>query len=319
MIDNSFRKKCFQHVYGPVPSRRLGRSLGVDLVPFKTCSFDCIYCQLGCTTNKTIERKEYVSTVEILDELGRKLALDSSQDYIGLAGSGEPTLHSGLGELLISIKKITNTPVAVLTNGSLLWKPEVRDCLMEADLVLPSLDAGDSHLFRAINRPHQDITFERMIEGITLFTKQFRGEVWLEVFLLIGLTETTFEAMKIAEIAKRIAPARIQLNSVHRPPADEIASKVTMFQLLALKDIFRGRVEIISENDNVEVNNLLPSNLHDNDLIALISRRSCSVGDVANGLGIHVNEALKHLEQLHSVGKVKILVSQDKVFYTVDL
>ena len=133
----------FRYVYGPVPSRRLGRSLGVDLAPFKTCTYDCIYCQLGRTTCKTTERKEYVPVADILVELRRKLTEKLALDFVTLAGSGEPTLHSGIGELLGEIKRLTSCRTAVLTNGSLLWMREVQDALLEADLVLPSLDAAD--------------------------------------------------------------------------------------------------------------------------------------------------------------------------------
>ncbi len=149
----------FKYLYGPVPSRRLGRSLGIDLVPFKTCTYDCIYCQLGRTTNKTMERRPYVPVKDILSELKIKLAIGGSPDYISIAGSGEPTLHSDIGELIGKIKEITKIPVAVLTNGSLLYLPEVRAALMQADLVIPSLDAGDEELFHYVNRPHADYFF----------------------------------------------------------------------------------------------------------------------------------------------------------------
>ena len=147
-------------VYGPVQSRRLGRSLGIDLVPPKTCTYDWIYCQLGRTTNKTIQREEWTPLRNVLKEL--EAHLPSEPDWITIAGSGEPTLHSGIGSLIKAAKAITDTRIAVLTNGSLLWLPEVRDALCGADLVIPSLDAGEERLFRHVNRPHRDITFHRM-------------------------------------------------------------------------------------------------------------------------------------------------------------
>ena len=152
------------HVFGPVPSRRLGRSLGVDLVPFKTCTYDCVYCQLGRTTNKTMERREWVPLDEVLAEL--KAKLHCRPDYITLSGSGEPTLYSRMGELIERVQSMTDTPVAVLTNGSLLWQSEVRAQVMAADLVIPSLDAGNAPMFSAVNRPHETIAFERMIDGL---------------------------------------------------------------------------------------------------------------------------------------------------------
>ena len=193
----------YRHVYGPVPSKRLGRSLGVDLAPFKRCTYDCIYCQLGRTTDKTVEPKAYATSEAICSELERKLSFGPPPDYISLAGSGEPTLNAGIGELIAKIKGMTNIPVAVLTNGSLLWRDEVRAALMAADLVLPSLDAGDEAMFQYVNRPHRDISFERMIAGLSDFVRVYPGPVWLEVFLLAGVT-----AMPGGDRENRCAPAQ---------------------------------------------------------------------------------------------------------------
>jgi len=182
IIDNKNR----EYIFGPVPSRRLGRSLGIDLVPFKTCTYDCIYCQLGRTTNKTMQRKEWVPTNIVINQLKAKLS--SKPDYITLSGSGEPTLFSRLEELIPKIKGITDIPVAMLTNGSLLWLPEVRNALKSADMVVPSLDAGSSQIFQYVNRPHPDITFSKMLQGLVEFRKDYGGQYWLEVFLLAGVT-----------------------------------------------------------------------------------------------------------------------------------
>ena len=189
--------KFYKYIYGPVPSRRLGRSLGIDLVPFKTCTYDCIYCQLGRTTNKTIKRRPYVPVKDILNELKIKLATGEPPDYISIAGSGEPTLHSDIGNLIDQINDITEIPVAVLTNGSLLFMPEVRTALSKADLVIPSLDAGDEELFRYVNRPHADIAFDQMVHGLIDFTRNFPGVVWLGGLLLSGVTGMAEEGREI--------------------------------------------------------------------------------------------------------------------------
>ena len=202
-----------RHVYGPVPSRRLGRSLGVDLVPFKTCTYDCVYCQLGRTTDLTTGRREYVPVEEILAQLEEKLRTGPTPDYVSLAGSGEPTLHARIGELIAGIKSLTRTPVAVLTNGSLLGVRDVQDALMEADLVLPSLDAGDAELFQLVNRPHENVEFDDMVEGLVAFRERFAKPVWLEVMLLAGITGIRSEVEKIAALTHRIRPDRVQLNS----------------------------------------------------------------------------------------------------------
>ena len=174
------------HLFGPVPSRRLGRSLGVDLVPRKTCPYDCIYCEVGPTTQKTITRLDYQAD-EIMAELAAYLHQGPPPlDYITLAGSGEPTLNLGLGRIIRRLKALTGTPVAVLTNGALLYLPEVRDELKLADLVLPSLDAAREESFRAINRPLPDYPLSRLIEGLEAFRREYAGQIWLEILLLQG-------------------------------------------------------------------------------------------------------------------------------------
>ena len=305
------------YIYGPVPSRRLGRSLGVDLVPFKTCSYDCIYCQLGRTTRKTVDREEYVPIDRILEELDRKLHGRDAPDYIILAGSGEPTLNSGIGRLIREIKRRTPIPVAVLTNGSLLWMKEVREALEAADLVLPSLDAGDVKLFRYVNRPHEEISFERMVDGLAAFTAGFPGEVWLEVFLLAGVTGLPSEAGKIAAAARLIAPARVQLNTVSRPPAEEFVCAVSRKRLDSLKGLFRGAVEVVSESVE-DVSLVLPSpDLRDEDVLALLGRRPCTCRDVASGLGVPAPAAIKRLDALVASGKAKTVLEGGKAYYVI--
>ncbi len=307
----------FRHVYGPVPSRRLGRSLGVDLVPFKTCTYDCLYCQLGRTAKRTIKRKEYVPIEEIMLELRKKLAGADAPDYISLAGSGEPTLNSGIGDLIKKIKNMTNIPVAVLTNGSLLWMREVQDALDAADLVLPSLDAGTDAMFRRVNRPQRSLWFAQMVDGIAGFTRRFRGEVWLEVLLLAGVTGIPAEAQKIAALVKRIGPARTQINTVTRPPAEASAYPVASDQLITLKDFFPGRVEIISAIERPETSRSLMDETSVENVLDLLRRRPCTAEDVTKGLGIHALALLKHLDALIQDGQVKITRIDGRTFYTV--
>ena len=313
----SARERPFKHVYGPVPSRRLGRSLGVDLVPFKTCSYDCVYCQLGRTTTKTTERKEYVPVEEVLSELREKLAAGEPCDFIGLAGSGEPTLHSGIGTLVREIKRMTKTPVAVLTNGSLLWMEEVREALSGADLVLPSLDAGDAHLFEWVNRPAEGISFERMVDGLESFTKRFRGEVWLEVLLLDGVTAYPAQVDKIAALVRRIGPSRVQLNTVSRPPAELFAKPVPEGRMLALASLFPGRVEVLTVREEPGGTGGSGAGPGEPDILTLLARRPCTAFDVAVGLGLHLTEALKHLDHLCAAGRVKAATADGRTFYIV--
>lgn len=307
----------FRYVYGPVPSRRLGRSLGVDLAPFKTCTYDCIYCQLGRTTCKTTERREYVPVADILVELRRKLTEKLALDFVTLAGSGEPTLHSGIGELLGEIKRLTSVPTAVLTNGSLLWMREVQDALLEADLVLPSLDAGDESSFGHVNRPHPNIGFEKMVNGLAEFRDRFHKPVWLEVFLLAGITGSDSEVEKIAALTARIHPERIQLNTVSRPPAEAFAHPVPAKQMEVLARFFDAKTEVISENGAGESQRLTSPAVTVDDILALLSRRPCTAQDAATGLGLHIAETTKRLEWLVEQGHLLPLRKNKGVFYTI--
>ncbi len=307
----------FQYIYGPVPSRRLGRSLGIDLVPYKVCTYDCIYCQLGRTTEKTVHRKEYQPVAEILKELEQKLAEGLHFDYISLAGSGEPTLHSGIGRIISGIKQLTDTPVAVLTNGSLLLLDEVREALTAADLVLPSLDAGTESMFRYINRPHSGIGFEEMVEGIKSFTSEFQGGVWLEVMILGGLPGNASNIASLASCAAGIGAARIQLNTAFRPAVERYAAPVGYSRLLKLKSLFPGHIEIISDPDldRAESDTMKQTSIH--DIQELIRRRPCTAADISNGLGIHMTEALKYLDALVHQHLASAIAINGRVYYAV--
>jgi wyosine [tRNA(Phe)-imidazoG37] synthetase (radical SAM superfamily) len=305
----------FRHLYGPVPSRRLGRSLGVDLVPLKTCTYDCVYCQLGRTTNKTVKREEYIRVDDVIDELKRKLDTGALYDYITFAGSGEPTLNARIGDLVRRIKRLTLIPVAVLTNGSLLWMPEVRESLLAADLVLPSLDAGDEELFRYVNRPHPGIAFDRMVDGLAEFTRHFTGSLWLEVFLLGGVTGMTAEVKKIAALTERIRPARIQLNTVARPPAEEFAFAVPDDQMERFRKLFPEKTDVVFEAGPRSPPASLTGKVTDADILALLSRRPCAVQGISTGLGMNASEAAKRLHRLSQKGAVTLVRKDGTVFY----
>ena len=306
-----------KHVYGPVPSRRLGRSLGIDLVPFKTCPYDCIYCQLGRTTDLTLARKPYAPAAPLVAECRQVLQTKQPPDIISLAGSGEPTLNSAIGDVLRGIKACTAIPVAVLTNGALLWQKEVQEALMPADRVLPSLDAGHAQLFQTVNRPHPELSFEQMVAGLAEFTHRFNGEVWLEVLLLAGLSDTEAEVEKIAAWVKQIQPARVQLNTVCRPPAESAAAAVPVHRLHELASLFPCPVDIIARATRQAPSPGPGNNIKEADIMAMLGRRPCTAGDVANGLGIHINEALKHLEALAADHRLQRVVKDQQTFYTV--
>ncbi|MBN2471876.1 MAG: radical SAM protein, partial [Anaerolineae bacterium] len=211
-----------KYVYGPVPSRRLGQSLGVDTIPLKTCNWNCIYCQLGRTQPLVHGREDYCPPGDILAEV--QAALDAHQpgeiDWVTFVGSGEPTLHASIGWLIARVKALTELPVAVITNGSLLYLPDLRRELAVADAVLPSLDAGTPQLYRQINRPHPEATFERLVGGLIDFRQEYTGRLWVEVMLLRGLNDTEEALQAIASVLRQVGPDEIHISLPSRPPAE---------------------------------------------------------------------------------------------------
>ncbi len=304
-----------QYIYGPVPSRRLGRSLGVDLIPYKVCTYDCVYCQLGRTTNKTMERREWVPTGEVVAQLKEKLA--SKPDYITLAGSGEPTLHAGIGRLIREIKSRTDIPVAVITNGSLLWLPEVRNSLAEADLVVPSLDAGSEDVFEYVNRPHPQILFDQMLNGLREFRRSFRGRYWLEVFLLSGVTTVESRVQALRDCIEAIAPDKVQVNTVARPPAEGYAMPVPHDQLVEIAAQLHPQAEVIVPYPHRDDKD--SSGAGCSEVLDLLRRRPCSIPDIATGLGLHPHEAAKCVGRLVSEQKVRAQEHEGVLYYEAAL
>ncbi len=305
----------FKYVYGPVASRRLGRSLGVDLVPFKTCTYDCVYCQLGHTTNQTIRLDEYVPVEDLLAEVKLKLNGPLLPDYVSLAGSGEPTLHGRIEEVIRGIKRMTSVPVAVITNGSMLWSRSVQESLMEADLLLPSLDAGDAGHFQQVNRPHPKIEFETMVNGIIEFTRRFHKPVWLEVFLLEGITGIPEEVEGIAAWTRKMKPAKVQLNTVSRPPCEDDARPVPPESLAALAALFDPPAEVISDAFVGSGPTVAAASVTDADILSLIRIRPCTAEGVAAGLGLHIHESAKRLANLCDLGAAVAVRRGKTVFY----
>lgn len=211
-----------QYVFGPVPSRRLRQSLGIDTIPLKTCNWNCVYCQLGRTVPLVNARKNYIPPEVILAEVQAALAAHRSGeiDWITFVGSGEPTLHASLGLLIRQVKSLTDLPVAVITNGTLLYLPGVRAELIAADAVLPTLDAGTPKLYRSINRPHPDITFERLVRGLSAFREQYTGKLWIEVMLVRSLNDSEPALRHIAAVLRKIKPDEVHINLPTRPPAE---------------------------------------------------------------------------------------------------
>ncbi len=302
-------------MYGPVPSRRLGRSLGVDIVPFKVCTLDCIYCQLGKTTEKTIKRKDYVPIEAVLAELRDRLSEGLQADFITIGGSGEPTLHCRLGELIDGIKKITDIPVAILTSGTLLYRQDVRADCAKADVVLPSLDAGNEQAFQKINRPHKDISIEKLIDGLCAFRDEFTGQIWLEAFLVEGFNTDTEQITEIKDAIERIRPDKIQLNTAVRPTAESGVKRPSAEMLRAIAEELGRRCEVVSSSYIVPVPSGTKPNTQScpraqrrddirNTILSMLKRRPCSLTDISSALAINRNEALKYITQFQQQGIV---------------
>lgn len=303
----------YQYLFGPVPSRRFGRSLGVDLVPMKTCPLNCVYCQLGPTAHPTTQRAEYLPTEAILEEIQRRVQR-ADFDVITLSGSGEPTLHSELGRIVEHIKQCTDKPLVLLTNGVLFQDPEVRRACLPIDILVPSLDAGDEKLFQYINRPAPGWTLERLVTGLETFRPDYAGQIWLEVFLLGGVNDMQTEIRKIKTLADRIHPDRIQLNTVTRPAAEEFAFKTPEEQLQRVQAILGPKAEIIASSHKGRCE---PAAAQANreQILAMLRRRPCTLEDIAQGLGASPNEVVKYIEELASRGRVTRVRTQGRAYY----
>ncbi len=235
-----------RYLFGPVPSRRLGRSLGVDVVPKKTCTYNCVYCQLGPTTFQTLQREEYVPVEEVMAEISEYLAGGGEADYITFSGSGEPTLHSKLGEMIAQTKRLTKIPVAVLTCGALLSDPQVRADLRAADVVLPSLDAALPITFHALNRPHGKLHLAEIIAGLKKFREEYSGQIWLEIMLVKGRNDGAEEIALLRKAIAEIAPDKVHLNTVVRPPLEPEAHPLSEEEMCAICDSLGPPAEVIA-------------------------------------------------------------------------
>ena len=306
--------KRFRHLYGPVPSRRLGWSLGIDLVPHKICTYDCIYCQIGKTTDETLLRKEYVPVEEILYEVRVFLKEEHPPvDHLSLGGSGEPTLHSKIRSIIEGIHTITVLPVAVITNGSLFYDREVREDLLRADIVLPSLDAVSPQVFEKINRPSPGFSIERVVEGLVEFRKIYQGQIWLEILFCKGVNDPKDELSRMKEAIRRIRPDRIHLNTVVRPPSEKWVAPLTQEEMEKIRVFFGQRASIISEFDrHIEP----PSGAGAAErILSILRRRPLSLSDLSQSMGLPGNEVEAFLKPLVEQGKVSIRSHQEGTYY----
>ncbi len=306
-----------KHIFGPVPSRRLGISLGVDIVPFKTCTLDCIYCECGRTTRLTTERSSFIDPEIIIEELKHSISKNQYLDYITFSGSGEPTLNKDLGLIIDKIKQLTSTPVAVLTNGTLLYLEEVREDLSRSDLVLPSLDAVSPEVFAKINQPAGNLDINLIVEGIVEFRKEYRGEIWLEVFIVEGINDGSDELDKLYQTIKKINPDKVQLNSLDRPPACAAVKPVDTGKLEQIAARWKNcpaKVEVIQRVRQRREISSFSKNL-ENNILNTIQRRPLMIEDLEAITGKKRCELFKYIDVLEKEKKIAAIIVEDKIFY----
>ncbi len=285
-----------KYTFGPVPSRRLGLSLGVDVIPKKLCSLDCVYCEVGSTDKRGIARKEYFPANEILAEVKEVIVEYPNLDHITISGSGEPTLNSKLGTIIRGIKQMTNIPIAVLTNGTLLDNPEVRRDLMDADIVSPSLDAVSADVFEKVDMPNPNLSIYTIIGGIKTFRHEYRGTLWIEILFVKGLNDHNEEVFKMKQVLDEIKPEKIHLNTVIRPPAYSIAQPVDEKRLKEIQKILGERSEIIGIFK--ETHKTIEHNTDGQAILALLKRRAMTIDQMTESLAMRKEEIIASLKQL---------------------
>lgn len=301
------------YIFGPVPSRRLGYSLGVDIIPHKTCTLDCVYCQLGRTTNRTLECRDWVDPDSVLEELRQALSVKQSIDYITFSGSGEPTLNAGLGRIIAEIKKTCSIPVAVITNGTLLYNRDVRENLREADLVVPSVDAASPRVFNRINRPHPDLRIKNILEGLEIFSREFKGALWLEVMVARGVNDTCEELERVEKILEHVRMDKVQINTVTRPPADADIEPADAETLELARDIFGDEAEIIGTFTREKT--VFEEADIQQKIINLVSRHPDSARQISLGLGVAADVIESQLARLVKEKKVIEVLHEGTRFY----
>jgi wyosine [tRNA(Phe)-imidazoG37] synthetase (radical SAM superfamily) len=313
-------KATLTHIFGPVPSRRLGLSLGIDLVPFKTCTLDCIYCELGKTAIPVTRRAEYVTYTELENEI--KTFFNTKKpvalDHITLSGSGEPTLNSAMPRVIKLLRQNSKTPIALLTNGTLFTDPEVRYEAAAVDIILPSLDTVSENLFRTVNRPAPGVKANEVIVGLRALRQEFQGQIWLEILFCQGLNDTPAEIDKLVEAANSIKPDKIQLNTVVRPGAMVTAKTVTQTFLQEVLPKFGPQAEIIAPFAKKSKSYNSFEKL-EATILATLKRRPCTKKDLEQALGLKAVEVIKIVELLLEKNKIKSLEhSGERYFQTTE-
>jgi wyosine [tRNA(Phe)-imidazoG37] synthetase (radical SAM superfamily) len=308
----------YKYLFGPVNSRRLGISLGVDMVTFKTCTLNCVYCECGNTTSLSCERKEYVSFDALKSELTDYLSKNPKLDYVTFAGSGEPTLNSCLGRIVDYVKvSYPQYKTALLTNGTLFFDAQVRRDCLNFDLICPSLDAVSDESFTAVNRPDQALDIRKVIDGLIQFAREYKGVMWVEVFIVPDINDSESELHLFKDVLTKIQPQRVQLNSLDRPGACNWVTPASPQRLAEIAQFLAPLpVEIISRSGSRPQSEITGADLEET-VLSLIRRRPSTLEELSVIAGKTINEIHATIDNLKNVGTVEAYSVNDKVFYRV--
>ncbi len=309
-------------LFGPVKSRRLGRSLGIEMVPRKVCSMNCVYCEVGKTTNLTVERKEYYPWELIEKSILKAKEREDNFDVLTFTGSGEPTLNIHFEKAIEFAKNLIKKPVAVLTNSTLLHIPSVRSALAEVDIVLPSLDAGTPETFKKVNKPHPQIDLKHIIESLKILREKMKGEMWIEVLFVEGLNDTEEELKALRSAIDYINPHRVQINTVVRPPAFEKVRSLSFEKLEKISQFLGNKAEIIVSKERLDkirqTFKILEREKVENEVLNYLKRRPSTVEELSSALGIEEKVISYILEKLVSEGAVKEKLHEGKRFFLAE-
>ncbi len=301
------------HIFGPVPSRRLGLSLGIDLIPCKTCSYNCVYCEVGRTTDLIMEPSSFSSVPEIIEELEIVLS-KTHPDIITLAGSGEPTLNRDIGVLTSEIKNITSIPVALLTNGSLLWKKDIRERCIGVDILMPTLCSVYEETHKKIHRPHPDLDLNKILHGLKEMRKEYKKDFFLEIVLLKGINDNEKEFSGLRKCIRDISPDRVQLNTVVRPPADQNAISVSKTDLEEAQKYFGGNTEVIAALPFKNRGDITDSKI--DRIFEMARRRPVTPDDISKSLNLNRIETERLIKELRIKGRIMEQKHDGNFFYT---
>ncbi|MFC1888012.1 radical SAM protein [Candidatus Cloacimonadota bacterium] len=306
----------YKYLFGPVPSRRLGISLGIDLVPHKVCSLNCIYCEVGKTTVLTNQRKEYAPIDEVIDELREYLGQKPHLDYLTFSGAGEPLLNSGIGKLISVMKQeFPQYKIALLTNGTLFSEKNIRKEVLQADLILPSLDAASEDVFQKINRPAEELHARSIIEGLIQLRKEFSGRIWLEIFLIPGINDSPEELQLIKEAVVKINPDKVQLNSLDRPGTEYWVESIARKKLESIAESFQPLpVEIIAKHLTETAIDGFNKDIA-SQILETIRRRPCTLEDLQDILSLKTNELNKYLNIFLTENKIESVKQKRGIFF----